>query len=167
MLPKFKRNLIFAAIPLIAALLACQTINIQLTDPPPTPTVTATATAAFTLTPSQTPLPTATATPKFFIITDSAFEPSYKNSCTSDVRITGVEGTRFTIKGTIAFVQGGLVWWCYDAKHTWIGTLTYAGYTFASDADDPLQFMVTPKGYVYVKGKGTVTLPGGSVVALP
>jgi hypothetical protein len=167
MLRKPERKLTLAAIPVIVAILACQTINIQLTDPPPTPTETATATAAFTVTPSRTPLPTATATPKSFIITDSAFVPSYKEHCTSDVSITAVNGQKFTIKGTIAFTQAGLTWWCYDARHTWIGTLTYAGFTFASDADDPLQFTITPKGYLYVKGKGTVTMPDGSVVTLP
>jgi hypothetical protein len=58
--------------------------------------------------------------------------------------------------------------WCYGAKHTWIGKLTYAGYTFASDENDPLQFVVDKnKGYAYIKGKGAVTLPDGTIVPLP
>jgi hypothetical protein len=45
--------------------------------------------------------------------------------------------------------------------------LTYAGYTFASDAKDPLQFQVDEtKGYVYIHGSGTVTQPDQSVIAL-
>jgi hypothetical protein len=58
------------------------------------------------------------------------------------------------------------VYWCRGAKHTWIGRLTYEGYTFDSDDADPLQFMVTEKGYIYVKGKGMVTMPDGKAVKL-
>jgi hypothetical protein len=84
------------------------------------------------------------------------------------VQITGVEGTSFTVKGQITMRNDTWYVWCYDAKHTWIGTLTYSGYTFASDPNDPLQFRVDHNGgYVYIGGKGTVTKPDGSVVSLP
>jgi len=64
-------------------------------------------------------------------------------------------------------LNGGWAVFCYGAKHTWIGTLTYAGYTFASDANDPLKFIVDEnKGYVYVGGKGSVTSPDGSIINL-
>lgn len=60
------------------------------------------------------------------------------------------------------------VLWCYGAKHTWQGEATYAGYTFESSPDDPLQFVVDrDKGYYYKQGTGTVTMPEGEVVTLP
>ena len=84
------------------------------------------------------------------------------------MQITGVSGTGLTVSGTIPFINGQIVVFCYGAKHTWIGTLTYSGYTFTSDATDPLQFtVVKDQGYVYVGGTGTVTSPDGSVVTLP
>jgi hypothetical protein len=64
-------------------------------------------------------------------------------------------------------VNGGWAIFCWGAKHTWIGTLTYEGYTFASDANDPLQFQVDEnEGYVYLHGTGTVTMPDKSTVGL-
>ena len=52
------------------------------------------------------------------------------------------------------------------ARHTWIGTLTYVGYTFASDANERRLFIVPQNGYEYVKGTGTVTAPDGTVTTL-
>jgi hypothetical protein len=64
--------------------------------------------------------------------------------------------------------NGYLILWGYGAKHTWIGKSVYAGYTFDSDANDPLQFRIDrEKGYVYVKGKGVVIEPDGKEVSLP
>ena len=58
--------------------------------------------------------------------------------------------------------------WCHDLRHVWIGEATYAGYTFKSSPDDPLQFVVDrDKGYYYEQGTGTVTTPDGEVVTLP
>jgi hypothetical protein len=46
--------------------------------------------------------------------------------------------------------------------------LSYKGYTFASDANDPLQFTIEQNHkYLYVQGKGAVTLPDGTQVTLP
>jgi hypothetical protein len=54
---------------------------------------------------------------------------------------------------------------CYGAKHTWLGKLTYNGYTFESDVDDPLVFTyVRNKGYVHLRGKGRVVMPDGKVI---
>ena len=65
-------------------------------------------------------------------------------------------------------IDGNWAIFCYGAKHKWIGTITYAGYTFASDQTDPLQFIVDQEqGYVYVKGKGSVTLPDKTIIAFP
>jgi hypothetical protein len=140
-----------------------------------TPAPTNTPLATHTPVPTHTPIYTATntpipptSTPKSFFLTGTAFEASLQDTCNTDVQITAVEGTSFSVTGTISFRNGGLVVWCYNARHTWLGTLTYAGYTFASDPKDPLQFMVDQtRGYVYVGGKGTVTSPDGKVVSLP
>jgi len=80
-----------------------------------------------------------------------------------------VNGDSFDLaaNSVIAMINGQWAIFCYGAKHTWLGTLTYAGYTFASDANDPLQFQVDEnKGYVYIHGKGTVTMPDKSIVRL-
>ncbi len=103
-----------------------------------------------------------------FAIRDSHFEAEYKGDCKTEANIISVEGDTFSVGGQVSIRYGEFVVWCYGAKHTWIGTLTYAGYTFASDENTPLQFMVSEdQGYVYVDGKGTVTFPDGSVVTLP
>jgi len=133
----------------------------------PRPTRTPLPTSTPLATPTQTPLPP-TPTPKFFALTDQAFEASYKDTCETDIQITEVDGTSLTVSGDISMRNSTWVIWCYGAKHTWIGTLTYAGFTFASDASDPLQFIIDQnRGYVYLAGKGSVTSPDGAVVSLP
>jgi len=58
--------------------------------------------------------------------------------------------------------------WCHGLRHIWIGEATYAGHTFKSSLDDPLQFVVDrEKGYYYEQGTGTITMPEGEVVTLP
>jgi len=158
-------------IPAVANLFATSTPTLTLT-PTETPTATITQTPTPTQTPvaspTDTPMP-ATATPRFFALTSQAFSADYKGDCNSEVQITGVQGNTFSFRGTVISIRNGqMVIWCYGAKHTWIGTLIYSGYTFASDANDPLQFEVDQnRGYVYIGGSGTVTSPDGSVETLP
>jgi hypothetical protein len=145
-------------LPAVASILATRT---------PLPTSTPLPTNTPLATPTKTPIPP-TPTPKTFILTDSAFEASLKDTCNTDVRITEVNGTSLSVSGTISMRNGKFVIWCYGAKHTWVGTLTYADYTFASDAADPLQFIIDKnRGYVYLSGKGSVTAPDGTVTDLP
>jgi hypothetical protein len=128
----------------------------------PAPTFTRVPPAA-TSTPVR-PAPT----PQPFAIKDTAFEADYTGDCATDALIKGVDGTSFDVSGTVSMRDGRFTLWCWGAKHTWLGTLTYAGYTFASDKAAPLQFAVTAnRGYLYTGGKGTVTLPDGSRVILP
>jgi hypothetical protein len=130
-------------------------------------TSTSTITPTITNTPYPTPNPP-TETPEPFVIQDSKFEADYKGDCSTDASITSVQGTTFEAKGNISMRDGRFSLWCYGARHTWVGTLTYAGYTFASDESDPLQFELTKdNGYVYIKGKGTVTRPDGTQAVLP
>lgn len=147
----------------------------QMFGPTYTPVPTHTNTPTRTPKPTQTPtpLPTSTpipptSTPAPFSIQNGEFEASYKDTCETDVEIISVEGTSFRARGTISMRNSQFVLWCYGAKHTWLGRLTYAGYTFSSETNTPLQFMVDKdRGYLYVAGDGTVTLPDGTIVNLP
>jgi hypothetical protein len=134
---------------------------------PATPTPTATLTP----TPTLTPKPTATPTPQPLSIEGEAFEADVQDTCSVDVAITEVvgEGLRIEVlSGSIRIHQGGLTIWCYGAKHTWIGNLTYGGYTFESDESNPLQFILDrDEGYSYLSGQGSVVQPDGSSVQLP
>lgn len=58
--------------------------------------------------------------------------------------------------------------WCHGFIHQFTGTVKVNGYTFVSDASDPLKFTVDrKKGYYYTSGKGTITDPKGKVTNLP
>ena len=58
--------------------------------------------------------------------------------------------------------------WCHGLTHQFVGTVNVFGYTFESDASDPLKFTVDrDKGFYYTSGKGTVTDPDGKVTNLP
>jgi hypothetical protein len=135
---------------------------------PPTPTPTPTQ----TLTPTPTPVPpTATPKPEPLVIQGEAFEADVQDSCSVDVAITEVVGNGLRIEvlsGSIPIRQGGLTIWCYGAKHTWMGNLTYGDYTFDSDDNSPLQFILDRvKGYTYLSGTGRVTQPDGRTAELP
>jgi hypothetical protein len=57
----------------------------------------------------------------------------------------------------------------YDGSiYTFSGTVRLLKHVFSSDEKDPLVFkLVKEKGFVYVKGKGKVTLPDGKVLTTP
>jgi hypothetical protein len=58
--------------------------------------------------------------------------------------------------------------WCHGFVHQFEGVVKRSGYTFESDANDPLKFMVDRnKGYYYISGNGIVTDPDGKVTTLP
>jgi len=58
--------------------------------------------------------------------------------------------------------------WCNGATHQFVGTVKASGYTFESDTNKPLQFVVDRgKGFYYLAGKGSVTDPQGKVTTLP
>jgi HEAT repeat protein len=63
--------------------------------------------------------------------------------------------------------DGKTMIWCDGARHTIVGTLEFHGYRFASDSYDPLVFRVSAeRGYVYERGRGTVTTPAREAVTL-
>ena len=65
-------------------------------------------------------------------------------------------------------LQGKAILWGQGSKHTLIGKIKLGEYLFESDKTDFLQFMVDKDGnYVYIKGKGTVTMPDRQVIKLP
>jgi hypothetical protein len=115
--------------------------------------------------------PRVTATPEPLVLQGEAFEADTEETCSTDVAITEVvgEGLRIEVlSGSLSIREGGLTIWCYGAKHTWMGTLSYGDHTFVSDEEDPLQFTLDKdRGYVYLAGEGSVELPDGSVVDLP
>lgn len=104
-----------------------------------------------------------------FAIRDKMFESECIRDCDIEVEIFKAEGESYEFRGkTLVVCKNKMTPFCYGARHTWVGRLNFGGYTFDSDKDDPLQFMVTrDKGYVYIKGKGTVTMPDGTTVLLP
>lgn len=52
--------------------------------------------------------------------------------------------------------------------HRFVGEVAIGRYVFAGENDplNPLTFFLTKDGYVYLRGKGTVTLPGGEKVQM-
>lgn len=128
----------------------------------PTPKPTETRKPTATTLPTNTPAPTRVE----YVITDTAFDVEVEDTCNTDAVIQNVDGSSFEVGGQLSIVNGVMTIWCYDAKHTWTGTLQYAGYTFASDADNPLQFIIETDGYHYLQGTGTVTTPDGTQVQL-
>jgi len=102
------------------------------------------------------------------VIAAGAFVAANCQTNITDVKIGRVVGTSLTITGgSMGVVNGKDAFWCSGAKHTWLGRLIYAGYTFDSDAARPLQFMPTAGGYLYLTGQGTVTYPNGTKVTFP
>ncbi|HUU55387.1 MAG TPA: tetratricopeptide repeat protein [Armatimonadota bacterium] len=51
--------------------------------------------------------------------------------------------------------------WRTGSIHKIKGTVNIRGFTFASDAADPLVFELAPEGYTHKSGRGTVTAPDG------
>jgi hypothetical protein len=69
-----------------------------------------------------------------------------------------------TAQTTPAFVPT-LTW--AGAEHVLLGTVFFGGFTFDSDPSFPLHFkLVQDVGYVYLCGRGTVSMPGGQKVTL-
>jgi hypothetical protein len=130
-----------------------------------------------TSTPTSTPLPAATATatakpatatPKGLTIPAGVFPLDTEASCTTDATIVGADDQGFKASGTISMRAGVFALWCPGARHAWEGTLSSMGYTFASDAAQPLRFVVNADGsYTFIGGKGIVTQPDGQDVVLP
>ncbi len=110
--------------------------------------------------------PPADSTPDY-VIPAGAFSLDTREKCNTNVTITGVNDKGFKVGGTLSMHNDQFVLWCPGARHTWEGTLSSEGYTFESDASDPLVFVVDPQGgYEYVGGQGKVTQPDGKVVNL-
>lgn len=69
----------------------------------------------------------------------------------------------------IEIVNGKDTLWGNGSIHTWVGDGNEIyGHVISSDQKDPLQFRVdAKKGYVYLRGNGTVKLPTGEIKRLP
>ena len=78
------------------------------------------------------------------------------------------DGTVIVAEGSLEFINGKSSIWSPGAVHIIGDTLRIGGYTFKTDEADPLVFKVSAsKGYVYVKGTGSVTDPSGKSTVLP
>jgi len=154
------RSLLITRIALYLAVVfilpACASLQHEVPVSTPTP---ATATTAASPTPSG---------PRDYRIPAGAFPLDTQEDCRTNASITSVDESGFMASGTISMINGAFALWCPGAQHSWVGTLSYEGYSFASDAVRPLRFRVEADGsYKYVGGAGTVTEPDGSEITLP
>jgi hypothetical protein len=108
---------------------------------------------------------------KAFAIQDKRLAPKPgSRPCKTDAQLES-SPSGYLAGGQVEMQDGQFALFCDGALHTWIGShrnVEGAGITLVSDRDDPLQFRVDASlGYVYVKGKGTVTLADGTSTTLP
>ncbi len=138
------------------------------TDTPQPPTETPVLPSATPPPPSDTPPPSPIPTSEPFVLEDEAFEADVTQPCDTEVLIQDYDDSVFSYGlGKVSMIDGQFAFWCYGARHTWIGTIEYEDYTFTSDENDPMQFMVVEDiGYNFIGGVGTVTYPDGSQVDL-
>jgi hypothetical protein len=69
---------------------------------------------------------------------------------------------------TIPIRNGNMTYFGYGAIHRWLGKNEIEGYVFEGDTINPLVFkVVKDKGYTYVKGKGTIKKPDGTIIIFP
>jgi hypothetical protein len=102
-----------------------------------------------------------------FALAAKAFQPVVTEKCGTNSVMTGVTKEGLQVNGSIAVINGNLAVFCPGARHTWKGTIAFGGYTFASEASNPLVFKVTQSdGYVYVSGKGVVKNSDGMSIRL-
>jgi len=58
--------------------------------------------------------------------------------------------------------------WAHGVTHVWVGRCSVGDYVFDGSRWSPLTFRIDKdKGYAYIKGRGTVTLPDGKSISLP
>lgn len=90
-----------------------------------------------------------------------------------EIRISSIPGEGSRLEGNVTFrmeADGQMrpVIWAHGVKHTWIGRHEVQDHIFEGDPGWPLVFRVDKdKGYVYLRGRGTVTTPDGRVIRLP
>ncbi len=102
-----------------------------------------------------------------FVIKDLKADENYHGPCQTELTFSSVNGQMMSSGSMSTDSNGYASAWCNGAKHTWIGKVPYSGYVFDSDEKSPLQFKVDKSGYVYVAGKGSVTMPDGTTITLP
>jgi len=107
-----------------------------------------------------------------FVISDKRLRQlSGPDPCRTDAEITASSSQGYQTRGMVERFGGQFHLWCNGAKHTWIGrheNIQGAIALIDSDKENPLQFKIDKeKGYVYQKGKGTVTMSDGKVIKLP
>jgi protein-disulfide isomerase len=99
-------------------------------------------------------------------IKDLKADEKYQGSCQIELELSSVNGGVLNSGTMQPDANGYMSAGCNGAKHTLIGKVSISGYLFDSDEQSPLQFRVGKGGYAYVAGKGSVTMPDGTVVTL-
>lgn len=102
-----------------------------------------------------------------FVINDLKADGNYQGQCPIELTFSSVNGQVMSSGSMFTDINGYSSAWCEGAKHTYKGKVSFDGYTFDSDEASPLQFRVDKTGYVYIAGKGSITMPDGSIVSLP
>ncbi|MBZ5535630.1 MAG: hypothetical protein LAO31_06710 [Acidobacteriia bacterium] len=108
-----------------------------------------------------------------FILQDERLIDRYLEPGEGEIRISSIPGEGSRLEGNITFRMGPdgqlrPVIWAHGVKHTWIGRNEVQDHIFEGDPGWPLVFRVDKdKGYVYLRGRGTVTTPDGRVIRLP
>jgi len=102
-----------------------------------------------------------------FEINDLKADKNYQGKCSTELTFSSSNGQVMSSGSMSTDTNGYSSAWCEGAKHTYKGKVAFDGYTFESDGASPLQFEVDKTNYVYVTGKGTITMPDGTIVSLP
>ncbi|MBZ5553352.1 MAG: hypothetical protein LAO21_11575 [Acidobacteriia bacterium] len=108
-----------------------------------------------------------------FALQDERLIDRYLEPDRGEIQISSIPGGGSRLEGNVTFRMGPdgqlrPVLWAHGVKHTWIGRHTVQDHIFEGDPGWPLVFRVDKdKGYIYLRGKGTVTTPDGRVIRLP
>jgi hypothetical protein len=108
-----------------------------------------------------------------FVLLDEQLIDREVGPVESEIRISPAPGGESHMEGKVTFRMGPdgelhPVLWAHGVKHTWIGRHEAQNHVFEGDPSWPLVFRVDKdKGYVYLRGRGTVTTPDGRVFRLP
>jgi hypothetical protein len=108
-----------------------------------------------------------------FALQDERLIDRYVEPDRGEIQISSIPSGGSRLEGNVTFRVGPdgrlrPVIWAHGVKHTWIGRHEVQDHIFEGDPNWPLVFRVDKdKGYVYLRGRGTVTTPDGILIRLP
>jgi hypothetical protein len=92
------------------------------------------------------------------------------SGCSADGTLIVLAGGGLQSVGNVQYQMssaGSPSMWCEGLVHQFEDGAEISDWVFESEAGDPLRFEVTPDGYVYLEGTGSVTDADGKVTTLP